>query len=263
MTNPIATNPSTIVVIPARMASSRFPGKPLVSILGLPLVEHVRRRALLASGIDQVVVATCDASIFEAVQAQGGRAIMTADTHERCTDRVEEAMRSLSGDIIVMVQGDEPLLVPDAVERIAQPLRDRPEVVCTNLLSPLESDADLANPNIVKAVCAQDGRVMFLSRSSIPSYRKRVECPVYRQTGIMAFRADLLRHYSTLPETPFERAESVDMLRLLEHGIAIHGVVVDYPTVGVDRPEDVPAVETWLQGNPLQRALYDRTMVNG
>ncbi len=253
---------SITVVIPARMASSRFPGKPLVAILGLPMIEHVRRRALLASGVGSVVVATCDTSIFDAVAASGGRAVMTADTHERCTDRVEEAMRSLEGDIVVMVQGDEPLLVPEAVERIAQPLRDRPDVVCTNLLSPLESDADLANPNIVKAVCAQDGRVMFLSRSPIPSYRKQAPCPVFRQTGIMAFRADLLRRYATLPETPFERAESVDMLRLLEHGIAIHSVVVDYPTIGVDRPEDVPAVETWLRGNASQKALYDRTMVS-
>lgn len=242
------------------MASSRFPGKPLVHILGLPMVEHVRRRALLARGIDQVVVATCDTSIFDAVAGFGGRAVMTADTHERCTDRVEEAMRTLAGDIVVMVQGDEPLLVPDAVEQIAQPLIDRPDVVCTNLLSPLESDADLANPNIVKAVCAQDGRVMFLSRSAIPSYRKKVTCPVYRQTGIMAFRADLLKRFSALPETPFEQAESVDMLRLLEHGLPIHGVVVNYPTVGVDRPEDVPAVEQWLNNHAAQRALFEQTM---
>jgi 3-deoxy-manno-octulosonate cytidylyltransferase (CMP-KDO synthetase) len=258
------SSPLTVtVVIPARMASSRFPGKPLVPIFGMPMVEHVRRRALLASGIGQVVVATCDKSIFDAVEAEGGRAVMTADTHERCTDRVEEAMQSLSGDIVVMVQGDEPLLVPDAVEQVARPLLERPEVVCTNLLSPLESDADLTNPNIVKAACDQEGRVMFLTRSPIPSYRKRVTCPIYRQTGIMAFRADLLRTYSRLPETPFEQAESVDMLRLLEHGLAIHGVVVSYPTVGVDRPEDVPAVEQWLNGHAAQRALFERTREMG
>lgn len=206
------------------MASSRFPGKPLVPILGLPMVEHVRRRALLAADIAEVVVATCDTTIFDAVRAMGGAAVMTADTHERCTDRVEEAMRSLDGDIVVMVQGDEPLLVPEAVERVARPLRDRPDVVCTNLLSPLESERDLSNPNIVKAACAQDGRVLFFSRAPIPFYRARVACPIYRQTGIMAFRTELLRRYATLPETPFERAESVDMLRLLEHGVAIHGV---------------------------------------
>ncbi len=247
------------VVVPARMASSRYPGKPLVEILGLPMIEHVRRRASLAAGAAQVVVATCDQSIFDVVTACGGRAVMTADTHERCTDRVEEAMRSLDGDIVVMVQGDEPLLVPDAVERIARPLIERPEVLCTNLLSPLETDADLANPNIVKAVCAADGRVMFLSRASVPYFRKKVACPVYRQTGIMGFRTSLLRQFSALPETPFERAESVDMLRLLEHGLPIHGVVVNYPTIGVDRPEDVPVVERWLDGNKQQKELYTRT----
>lgn len=248
------------VVVPARMASSRYPGKPLVHILGLPMVEHVRRRALLAAGVGDVVVATCDQSIFDAVTAVGGRAVMTADTHERCTDRVEEAMRSLAGDIVVMVQGDEPLLVPEAVVRVAQPLLDRPDVVCTNLLSPLESQADLSNPNIVKAVCALDGRLMFLSRAPVPFYRQHVKCPVFRQTGIMAFRTSLLRQYSALPETPFERAEAVDMLRLLEHGLPIHGVVVDYPTIGVDRPEDVPLVEHWLQSNDMQQVLLNQTL---
>lgn len=251
---------SYTVVIPARMASSRYPGKPLEHILGLPMVEHVRRRALLARGAGDVVVATCDRSIFDAVEAFGGRAVMTKDTHERCTDRVEEAMQALAGEIVVMVQGDEPLLVPDAVERVAQPLIDDPAIVCTNLLSPLESDDDLGNPNIVKAVCARDGRVMFFSRAPIPYYRKRVEAPVYRQTGIMGFRATLLRKYASLPETPFEQAESVDMLRLLEHGLPIHGVVVSYPTIGVDRPEDVPVVETWLRGNAQQKALFEQTM---
>ncbi len=248
------------VVIPARMASSRFPGKPLVEILGLPMVEHVRRRALLARGVSDVVVATCDTAIIDAIAGFGGRAVMTADTHERCTDRVHEAMQHLSGDIVVIVQGDEPLLIPEAVERVVRPILDRADVVCTNLLSPLESDADLANLNIVKAVCRQDGRVMFLSRSSVPSYRKRVACPVYRQTGIMAFRSDLLRRYTQMPETPFEQAESVDMLRLLEHGVHIQGVLVDYPTVGVDLPADVPAVEQWLQDHAVQKALFEQTM---
>jgi 3-deoxy-manno-octulosonate cytidylyltransferase (CMP-KDO synthetase) len=254
----LAASPRVIVVVPARMASSRYPGKPLVSILGLPLVEHVRRRALLADGVTDVVVATCDTSIRDAVVSAGGHAVMTADTHERCTDRVEEAMRHLHGDVVVMVQGDEPLLMPDAVSRIVQPLLDRLDVQCTNLLSPLESDADLANPNIVKAACARDGRVMFLSRAPIPFYRKRVDCPIYRQTGIMAFRASLLKKFSELPDTPFERAEAVDMLRLLEHGYAIHGVIVDYPTVGVDRIEDVPIVERLLQHDPVQQALHRR-----
>jgi 3-deoxy-manno-octulosonate cytidylyltransferase (CMP-KDO synthetase) len=242
------------------MASSRFPGKPLVPLLGIPMVEHVRRRAALREGgVDDVIVATCDVSIRDAVTAAGGHAVMTADTHERCTDRIEEAARGLDAGIIVMVQGDEPLLLPEAVRQIAAPLVADPSVVCTNLLSPLESEDDRRNPDIVKAACARSGDVMYFSRAPIPLFRSRVDVPVYRQTGIMAFRSDLLTRYSTLPETPLERAESVDMFRLIEHGIPIRGVVVDYRTVGVDRPEDVPAIERLLQNDPRQRELFART----
>lgn len=249
-----------VAIVPARMASSRFPGKPLVPLLGIPMVEHVRRRAALReAGVDEVIVATCDASILDAVRTAGGTAVMTKDTHERCTDRIEEAARGIEAGIVVMVQGDEPLLLPDAVRQIAAPLVDDPGVVCTNLLSPLESDDDRCNPDIVKAACNRRGDVMYFTRAPIPLFRSRVEVPVYRQTGIMAFRADLLRRYATLPETPLERAESVDMCRLIEHGIPIRGVVVDYRTVGVDRPEDVPAVERLLQNDPRQRELLART----
>ena len=139
---------SITIVIPARMASSRYPGKPLVSILGLPLIEHVRRRALLADVAGLVVVATCDMAIKEAVEKAGGKAVMTKDTHERCTDRIEEAMESLPGDIVVMVQGDEPLLMPGAISAVVAPLLADPTLPIVNLLSPLESVDDYANPNI-------------------------------------------------------------------------------------------------------------------
>src|SRR3954452_5264076 len=132
-----------VAIVPARMASSRFPGKPLVHLLGVPMVEHVRRRAALAeAGVDEVIVATCDTSIMDAVTHAGGRAVMTADTHQRCTDRVEEALRSIDADVVVMVQGDEPLLLPDAVRQVAAPLLADRSLGCTNLLSPLESEAD-------------------------------------------------------------------------------------------------------------------------
>lgn len=249
-----------VAIVPARMASSRFPGKPLVKLLGVPMVEHVRRRAALKeAGVDDVIVATCDISILDAVIAAGGRAVMTADTHERCTDRIEEAARGIDADIVVMVQGDEPLLLPEAVRQIAAPLVADPSVMCTNLLSPLESEGDRKNPDIVKAACAISGDIMYFSRAPIPLFRSRVEAPVFRQTGIMAFRSALLRRYATLTETPLERAESVDMFRLLEHGIRIRGVYVDYRTIGVDRPEDVPAVERLLREDRRQRDLFERT----
>jgi 3-deoxy-manno-octulosonate cytidylyltransferase (CMP-KDO synthetase) len=251
-----------IVVIPARMASSRFPGKPLVPILGMSMVEHVRRRALMAE-FDHVVVATCDDSIRLAVERAGGRAVMTRDSHERCTDRVQEAMESLPGEVVAMVQGDEPLLMPEAVRKVVAPLLADPALDVVNLLSPLESDADYGNPNIVKAVCNLQGDVMYLTRAAVPHFRERVPVPVYRQTGIMAFRTSFLHRFSKLPETPLERAESIDMLRALEHGVRIAGVIVDYVTLGVDRPADVPLIESVLQEDAVQRALLEKAMAMG
>jgi len=244
------------VIIPARMASSRYPGKPLELILGLPLIEHVRRRALLAKGVEHVVVATCDDSIKAAVDAYNGQAVMTKDTHERCTDRVEEAMQSLPGDIVVMVQGDEPLLMPDAIDQVAQPLLDNIDLNVVNLLSPLESADDYNNPNIVKAICDKHGNIMILTRAPVPYFRIQHSVPVYRQTGIMAFRASFLPHYSAMPETELEKAESVDMLRILENGIRIVGVVTQYSTYGVDRPEDVHIIESIIQSDKLQLSLF-------
>ena len=251
------------VVIPARMASSRYPGKPLVPILGLPLVEHVRRRAVLSESIDLVAVATCDEPIKEMVEAFGGHAVMTRDTHERCTDRVEEAMEQLPGEIVAMVQGDEPLLIPEAISQVIQPLLDDPGLDVVNLLSPLQSPDDYANPNIVKAVCDRRGDVIYLTRAPVPYFRQLVDVPVYRQTGIMAFRVTFLPRFSALPEGTLEKAESVDMLRVLEHDIRIGAVVAGYTTLGVDRPGDVALVESVLRRDPVQRALFERIMQQG
>jgi 3-deoxy-manno-octulosonate cytidylyltransferase (CMP-KDO synthetase) len=240
------------------MASSRFPGKPLVSILGMPMIEHVRRRALLASGVDRVAVATCDEETKSTVEANGGVAIMTKDSHERCTDRVEEAMHTVPGSVVAMVQGDEPLLMPDAISQVVQPLLDDPALEVVNLLSPLERPEDYANPNIVKAVCDRDGNVIFLTRAPVPYFRQRISVPVFRQTGIMGFRTSFLARFSALAEGALERAESVDMLRALEHGIRIAGTVAGYPTVGVDRPDDVAIVENALRTDRTQRELFKR-----
>lgn len=253
------TRPVITAIVPARMASSRYPGKPLVPILGVPMVEHVRRRALLA-GVDHVVVATCDAAILRAVHAAGGAAVMTRDDHLRCTDRVEEAMHALPGAIVAIVQGDEPLLIPQAIRDVVQPLLDDPALDATNLLSPLDGPADRDNPDIVKAACNLAGDLMFLTRSPVPTFRDDLAVPVFRQTGIMAFTTPFLHRFSALPPTPLERAESVDMLRLLEHGIRIRGVVAGYPTQGVDRPADVALVERALREDPAQRALFERTL---
>lgn len=247
-----------IAVIPARMGSSRFPGKPLVQIAGLPMVEHVRRRTLLCDSLSDVVVATCDREILDTVHQFGGKAIMTASTHERCTDRVEEAARNLEGDVFVTVQGDEPLLQPLWIDAVVKPFFNDPKLGCTNLLSDLEGEQDLTNPNIVKAACDQKKRILFYYRSIHPTYPERACCPVYRQTGIQAFRKETLRQFTRLTPTPFEKVESVDMFRLIEHGFPILGVVMNAPTFGVDRVEHVKQIESILKNDPVQKKIFEK-----
>lgn len=250
---------TVVAVVPARLASTRFPRKPLAPILDLPMVEHVWRRAQLVQIVDRVVVATCDQEIADAVRAAGGEAVMTSDTHERCTERVEEAMRHIDGDVVVIVQGDEPLLTPDSISAAVGPVLAG-GVTCANVLNPIRSPEDYLDPNVVKAVCDQRGDLLFLTRAPVPHYMHEVQCPVYRQTGLMAMTIDVLRRFVALPPSPFERAESIDMLRLLEHGEPVRGVPRPDVSIGVDRPADIAAAEGILRTDRVQAALYERTI---
>lgn len=242
------------MVVPARMGSSRYPGKPLVKLAGLPMVEHVRRRSLLAKGIDRVLVATCDPEIFESVKSLGGEVVMTSSRHERCSERVAEAAQGTTEQIIVNVQGDEPLMHPEHVEKVIAPFQD-PSVGVVSLLSPIQGEDDIRSPAVVKAVCRANGDLLFYTRSPIPHFVKPSDCRIYRETGIRAFRAEVLQRYASLPETPLERAEAVDMLRFLEHGIPVRAAVAEGVTSGVDFPEDVEPTEAKLKTDPVQRAL--------
>ena len=231
---------TVLAVVPARMASTRFPGKPLALIAGLPMVEHVRRRVLLCPLVNDAVVATCDREIIEATEKLGGRAVMTANTHERCTDRVAEAAVNETADIIVNVQGDEPLLSPDMLEAVIRPMLDNPALPCTNLISAIP-DEEGENPNLVKVTFDREMHALYFSREAIPSRKKAGNLPVqrYKQLGIIAFRRDFLTTYTQLAPTPLEAIESVDMQRLLEHGYRIKLVPVTSNSIGVDTPQDL------------------------
>ncbi len=240
------------------MESVRFPGKPLVKILDLPMIEHVRRRVCLSDAVDEVYVATCDTEIMDVVVGYGGKAIMTAKTHERCTDRVEEAARHIELDIAVIVQGDEPLFSPELISALVKPLVADDRIACTNVLSAIHDERDLDNVDIVKAVVDQQGFVIYFSRSPIPHRRAHSRPTLYRQTGLSAFTKASLSRYASLLPTPLEIAESIDFLRLLEHRHLVAGVVCHATLVGVDRPEDVAKIETILSEDPAQRAYYQR-----
>lgn len=240
-----------ICVIPARMASSRYPGKPLAPLLGMPLILHVWHRCRLQEQFDRVIVATCDTEIFDCIMAAGGEAVMTADTHERCTDRVSEAV-SLSdlglddNDLVLMVQGDEVLVNPDMLGQMVD-VYEKTKAPAVNLLSCIVKMQDHDDANVVKAVTSLDGRIVFLSRSPIPSRSRADVVPMFQQTGVIAYSAKFLDDFSRLAQTPMEIVESIDMLRLVEHGLPLYSVKTDIETIGVDTPADLVRAEDVLR----------------
>ena len=241
-------------VIPARMGSSRFPGKPLAHICGKPMIEHVYRRSAMSKILDDLYVATCDREIFDCVMKFGGKPVMTDVCHERCTDRVAEALQSISCDIVVIIQGDEPLVTPEMIDEAAAPMISDPSIRCINLMADIDTDEDFIDPNEVKVVIDRNGDALYFSREPIPSVKKGArDFPRYKQVCIMPFRREFLFTYTTLPPTPLENIESVDMLRILEHGYSIRMIHTDKKTCSVDTPEDLHYVESIMEKDPLFR----------
>ena len=248
--------PKILGVIPARMASSRLPGKPLAKICGLTMIEHVRRRAELSEFLEQVIVATCDQEIYEEVKRHGGQVVMTSDRHERCTDRVAEAIKNFDADIVVNIQGDEPFLDPQHIDALVKPLLADNYLECSNLIAEIPSKfAD--NPNLVKVVFDKQDRALYFSREAIPSRKKSGKLAVqfFRQLGIIAFRTAFLDHFLTLDPTPLEAIESCDMMRAVEHGIEVRTVAVKFDKFGVDTQEDLDSANLIMQTDPLLK-LY-------
>jgi 3-deoxy-manno-octulosonate cytidylyltransferase (CMP-KDO synthetase) len=229
------------VIIPARFASTRLPGKPLADIAGRPMIEHVYLRAAAARGIARVLVATDDERIAAAVRAFGGEAVMTRTDHASGTDRIAEVAASLTTDIIVNVQGDEPGLAPAAIERAAAPLVDDPSIVMATLSTRLDGEADLSNPHVVKVLVGEDGFALYFTRAAVPYRRDGGPLPdrVCRHVGLYVYRRAFLLTLAALPRTPLERAESLEQLRALEHGFRIRVVPVPRAPAPVDTPEDL------------------------
>jgi 3-deoxy-D-manno-octulosonate cytidylyltransferase len=233
-----------IGVIPARFASIRFPGKPLASLAGRPMVVHVLRAARAAKHLSRVVVATDDPRIAEAVEKSGGEAMLTSAHAASGTDRVAEVARRLPADAYVNVQGDEPLMPPENVDRVVEALLADDARSIATLAFPTSARV-ASDPNVVKVAVARDGRALYFSRSAIPHFRQGE--PAYRKhLGIYAYRARTLAEIAGLPSSPLERAESLEQLRWLEAGYTIHVGDAAGDSIGVDTPEDLAAAEAQL-----------------
>jgi len=240
-----------VCIIPARLGSYRFKEKPFASICDITMIEHVYRRAKMSDILSDVFVATPNEEIKTYVESFGGRAIMTSDSVRRASDRVAEATRDMDVDIIVNLQGDEPLVNPDMISMAVQPLIDDPSLACVNLVKKVDYQA-AQDRNEVKVVFDEEKNALFFSREPIPSiWMGDKEFPYYIEVCIMPFTKRSLEIYSKLPSTPLEIIESVDMLRLLEHGHKIKIVESPYETYSVDVPEDIKNVEKVMMNDSL------------
>ena len=247
-----------IAVIPARMASSRFPGKPMAKIHGMPMIGHCYHRVSMCETLSQTYVATCDQEIFDYIQSIGGNAVMTAATHERASDRAAEAMLKIEEtskqrtDILVMVQGDEPMDRPEMIDEALAPMLEDPTVEIVNLMGEIDNEVDFEDPNTVKVVTDGDSNAIYFSREPIPSRKKGVEdVPKRKQICVIPFLRDFLIRFNETPEMPLERIESVDMLRIIETGGKIRMAVTEHPTIGVDTPEHLARVERLMENDGL------------
>lgn len=234
------------IIIPARYQSTRFPGKPLALIRGLPMIQHVYTRCQKVPNINQIVVATDDERIADTVRGFGGEVVMTSQDCACGTDRVAEVAAKMDADIIVNVQGDEPALEPEYVSKAIAPLLADDNLQMATLMAPITDEAELHNPNIVKVVTALNNNALYFSRSSIPNNERAQVAVPHKHIGLYVYRRDFLLQLTKMAQTPLELTEKLEQLRVLENGIAIRMVLVPKSSFGVDTPEQLAAMEALL-----------------
>ncbi len=248
---------STVAIIPARYDATRLPGKPLIDLAGQPMIQRVYARVRQVAEIERVIVATDDPRIADAVVQFGGEVQMTRADHLSGTDRIAEVAAMLDAEIIVNVQGDEPLIAPETIAAALRPMQSEPDLPMATTCEPLEA-VDAENPNVVKVVCDAQGNALFFSRALIPYPRQpAVARTLWRKhTGLYVYRRQALLHMTALPPAPLELAEGLEQLRALTHGVRIRVVETRYQSIGVDTPEDVERVRQWL-ARPENRTLLE------
>jgi 3-deoxy-manno-octulosonate cytidylyltransferase (CMP-KDO synthetase) len=249
-----------IGVIPARMASSRLPGKPLAKIHGVPMIGHVYHRSRMSKSLDALYVATCDREIEEYCASIDAPCVLTSASHERATDRTAEAMHkieSMTGrkvDMVVMIQGDEPMIVPEMIDLAVNPALEDSSIQVVNLMARMENQDEFDDPNEVKVVVDLEGNALYFSREAIPSRKKGIkDVPMLKQVCIIPFRREFLLKFNDMPQTPLEIIESVDMMRILENGGKVKMVLSEYKTWSVDTQSDLVNVESRMDGDELMK----------
>ena len=250
--------PRVVAIVPARMASTRFPGKPMAAIRGVPMIGHCYFRTAMAQTVAETWVATCDRVIYDYIRSVGGKAVMTANTHTRCSDRCAEAMLKIEAetgqkiDIVAMVQGDEPMVWPEMIDDAVTLLLKDPSCPIACLMGDIETEEEFEDPNCVKVVVDKNDRALYFSREAIPTRKKgAANAPRRRQVPIIPFRRDYLLRFNDLEPTPLEIAESVDLMRCVEHGDPVKLALTTRRIISVDTPGDLARAETAMKSDSL------------
>ena len=256
------TESKVVAIIPARWASTRFPGKPLAQIKNKPMIQWVVEQAQKASRISDVIVATDDDRILSVVTGFGGKAVMTSQDHVSGSDRIAEVASGLNCDIVVNIQGDEPLIPPENIDQVIACLDKNPALNVATLMMATHISDEITDPNVVKVVADQKGRALYFSRSAIPFHRdewkdglpesiskfKEEEAPrVFKHIGLYAYTRPFLLEFTRMSPTPLEQSEKLEQLRILEHGYPIQVEITENISMGVDQVEDLEKIERFLE----------------
>ena len=239
-------------VIPARYSSTRLKGKVLADINGKPMIQHVWERAKKSSLLNDVLIACDDERVVQAAKKFGAKVVLTSPAHPSGSDRIAEAVKSLDADVVINIQGDEPLIDPSTIDTLAQAMNNDPACVMATVITALNQEEDVLDPNCVKVVVDQNKNALYFSRSAIPYHREKTDfsqTEYYKHLGIYAYRKDFLLAFVRLPKSRLEKIEQLEQLRVLEAGYKIKTVLTDQQTIGVDTDADLLRVKEFFKKN--------------
>ena len=257
---------TNLAIIPARMAATRFPDKPLKKILGIPMIGHIITRVQMSDCFDEVYVATCDQEIYNYALKLNCKAVMTSNEHTNCIDRSGEALEKVEKklgkkfDNVGMIQGDEPFVVPSIFTQAINYLSESPEVSIVNIMTPIDSEEEFKNPDVVKVVTNKKDVALYMSREAIPTIVKGRKSDWKKQTGLIFFRRDSLLEFIAAERTELEMSECVDMNRMLENGVVVQMLKTDLPCLSVDTPEDLLRVEKIMKNDSTFNEYKNRDL---
>ena len=252
------TKNKIIAVIPARMNSTRYPGKPLLKIKGLPMIEHVRRRVLMCKGLDKVIVATCDKLIFDTVKYYGGKVIMTSKKHKMASDRVSEVAKKIKCTHVINVQGDELLVIPSELQKLVRKINIDPLNDYWNVIAPLNNKRELKDKDIVKCIISSSGKIIYCSRSLYEGLAYKNTKSVYVVLGVLAYTRKGIKEFNNLRRTNIEKSDSIDQMRIVENDKILKSCKFKYAYPGINTVAEEQKVIRILSKNSLQKKLLNK-----